>query len=441
MTEYIEVHSAHRDRALYPLASYFVVRIAQTGCNGKLNATDPVALSAPQLVFTPFLTLVGGTLNPPAIPLTNATSPLNVIISFPAGTASHIRDYYTGLMFDVATVPPQTARATTWTYLSTSGGIDYFQMIPDSPLTGTGAVTVANPTDFTDPNNLYIFIPNGSASDNFYLNQLVYNQTLNEWLPIIAYDGTTHIARLGPSGTWATTDTFVLRTEPPSQFGNSLTPISPTTVSVPLPVSAGDFIRILSTNQIVRITDYVAATGIATIYPAFDPPIAGPQLYEVLPFSRDNEGFLNFNNTSAAIREPVCYDMSLLNITLPSSLINTSRGSRIVFYPHIYVEFRAEQNWGQGSNTLISNNPNARRMIFRALAGDNQNELTNPFNRLGGDGMVQRIKLDPLANYRFGVYLSDGSLFQTITNEWYSPLPTNPLAQITALFSFTRVVT
>jgi hypothetical protein len=459
-TEYLEINSQYRDRSQYPLASDFIVRIAQSGSKNARNSVDPVCQSSVGLlssgdeaIFVPFVT-ASADLTPTGGTFSSSSSGTTVVFSATAGDLSHIFDYYSGATIGTLD-PTANARIVHWSYINTAGGSDFFQAQLTSSLS-PATYTIYDPTDFSDINIPLVFIPSSQSSDNFYINQIIFNQTKNEWLPIEAFDGITHVAALDTTnssghytGPWDITDTLTLRAEAPAQYGNNISIQTSTTgIIVPLGpgVSAnvyiGSFLRVLSTPpQYVRITAFNTATDTVTVYPAFTAPGPYPVsvAYEFLPFSYDNEGFLSFNNSSAAIREAVCYDISLMNIILPSATLTVSRGSHIVFYPYIYVEFRSEKNSdGQGANALISNDPNARRMLFRATAGDNEDVLINPFLRLSGDGTVQRIKLDPLSSYRFAVHLPDGSFFQTEAAETTSPLPPNPLAQISALFSITR---
>ena len=457
-TEYIEVNSAYRNRNQYPLASDFVVQIAQSGNKTAVSATDPVTNAYPQMVFTPFTT-ISGILAPNTSTLSNtSTNYLGVILSIPAGQASHSTDYYIGsvLVFtNGSTVERQRIRL--WRYLNTVGGRDYFEValfaaLSTAQVANVSTFTLSDASNLSDSTHPILYIPESVSSENFYINYIIYNQTRNEWLPISFYDGLqTHLAQLNTvgatnySGTWQLTDTYVLRLEPPMQYGQTIVGISLSSATiVPLTPNTrngfyvGNFIRVLNTGRIVRITSYTASTNIITVYPYFT--VVPNGLYEMLQFSYDNEGYLTFNNSFAAIREAVCYDITLMNIVLPNFTLDSAQGSRSIFYPYVYVEFRSEKNSDrQGSNSIISNNPNATRMLFRALLNDNVDPLISPFVRLDGNGMVQRIKLDPQSSYHFSVHLPDGSLFETVLPENPSPSPPNALAQISALFSFQRV--
>ena len=38
-----------------------------------------------------------------------------------------------------------------------------------------------------------MFVPDGFIADHFYVNNILYNENLNEWRPIISYNGTTKL--------------------------------------------------------------------------------------------------------------------------------------------------------------------------------------------------------------------------------------------------------
>jgi hypothetical protein len=186
-------------------------------------------------------------------------------------------------------------------------------------------------------------------------------------------------------------------------------------IPIPIPINSVEFPKILNING--SIGTYSALTS----------------TYEILPFTRDNFSPFNFTGGVASHQEAVCYEIELVNLTLPNLPLKT--GTRIPFLPYVYVEF---QSYTSGNyNIIYSNNPKATRMIFRVAIDDISNPELVPFIKLKSD-MIQTLKFRPTDNFRFGVYLPDGSLFSTIYPENYSPLEPNPLVQVSALFSIKR---
>jgi hypothetical protein len=138
------------------------------------------------------------------------------------------------------------------------------------------------------------------------------------------------------------------------------------------------------------------------------------------------------------MNQNVCYDISLCSLTLPNISLKT--GSKISFYPYVYVELSNITSPNHASNQLIySNNPNSNRALFIAPV----NLLVDPdagtFLTLYSN-MIQTIKFKPNDNLKFSVYLPDGTLFETIIDDLFSPYEPDPRIQIDAVFKIIRRV-
>lgn len=327
-----------------------------------------------------------------------------------------------------------------------------------------------------------LFIPTGVNSTNFYISYIIYNQSHNEWLQITYYDGVTHMASTYPyndavnsdfpaqvfthftPGLWSREDTYILRRSPPEELGSvvSVNPtngaqikLPPTSSNIPnyyvgsflrnqVPFQYSNFVnpnyRIIAYNP--KFPDWGGPPGstipVLTLDKVYDNTLT--PLYEIMQFTADNEYPYPYDGSIVSLREAICYDIELLNIVLPNAFMGTSNGSRIVFYPYLYVELTPINNSERfGPNSITSNNPNARRMLFRALIRDYVSDTTSPFVRIDGGGMRQRVKLLPCDNFHISIHLPDGSLFKTILPEYYGPDIPNELNQISAVFAFRRV--
>ena len=189
-------------------------------------------------------------------------------------------------------------------------------------------------------------------------------------------------------------------------------------------------------NESREIISYSGPSTIVTVAPPFTTTPSG--YYELLQWSRNNEIHFPFTASTASLREAVCYDVELINIELPNILLQSGHGGRAVYYPFFYVKL-SPVNKSEGPYFLSSNNPHAVGKLFRVVIDDSISYQNSPFIRVDGNGMVQRIKLNPADGFEFGVYLPDGSLFRTMDQDYYSPCPPNYMVQISALFKFTRV--
>jgi hypothetical protein len=159
--------------------------------------------------------------------------------------------------------------------------------------------------------------------------------------------------------------------------------------------------------------------------------------FQIFQFSHDNHN--PFVYTGSMQQEVVCYQIELLNIIIPNKILNCGVGSRIAYYPYIYVELSNISGSSSGmKNSIYSNNPNSTSMVFRVPIYDVQNPTNSSFVKLDGDGMTQTLKFKPNDSIFFSVHLSNGELFKTLESETYAPLAPNPEIQISAAFSFKR---
>lgn len=521
-TEYLEINSSYRNRIQWPLASEFDVFFSQSGNRDRITAVDPVCKAAPRIIFTPFKPITGTIVEYP----TGAYPTDTGVGAGSAGTHVFVKilstqftsrepNYYSGAVLVINRGTVQTPQleyyriAETIFYLVGPANFpqataldtyDFFLLVLYDRLSADIRpglpFEIRDPSQFTGSTNPLgppltieqyyfpaLFIPKGVNSNNFYISYIIYNQTLNEWLPITYYNGVTHMASTYPyegtpfdftatvfqhftPGTWTREHTYIIRRSPPEEFGTivSVNPVNPYQVQLQFTSSSipeyytGSFLR----NQVPfqffpysfnnpnykimkyepEFPDWAGPPGsgipVATLDKPYDTTLNSK--YEIMQFTMDNEQPFPYNGSVVSFREAVCFDVSLLNIVLPNAFLATSNGSRAVYYPYVYVELTPINNSERfGPNSITSNNPYARRMLFRALVRDTVNDTTSPFVRIDGGGMVQRVKLMPCDNFHFSVHLPDGELFKTVLPEFYSPDYPYELNQISAVFSFKRV--
>jgi hypothetical protein len=154
-------------------------------------------------------------------------------------------------------------------------------------------------------------------------------------------------------------------------------------------------------------------------------------------FEKDNFVPLSYTGSMVSINEAVCYEISLLSITLPNQSLLS--GSRISFYPFVYVEFsNATSPSGASRELIYSNNPNSSKALFIVPITQTVQPLLSTF-MVVGSSMSQIVKFKPNDNLRFSVYLPDGTLFQTLENDVLSPYPYLGRVQIDSVFSIRRL--
>lgn len=204
-------------------------------------------------------------------------------------------------------------------------------------------------------------------------------------------------------------------------------------------------------NTIRTITVNAAFTGVVAtgdsftfrsgfVSPDLSNSVATGDTFEILQFSHDNLNPLLYSGSLVSQQEMVCYEIELINLSLPNKTLDTGFGSRIAFYPYVYVELSNVSGAGAGlKNTIYSNNPNSTRMTFRADITDISNPIISAFVNVNGRGMKQTLKFKPNDNLRFSVHLSNGFIYRTLETEDFGPLPPNLAIQVSALFGIRRI--
>jgi hypothetical protein len=404
-----------------------------------------------------------------------------------------IKNYYLtcNVRVQISAGPPITYAYRAITYyewLSSDIDYDYARIVlsssfPDTvlPLGGNGVlIQIVDPTDLTITPSA-IFIPNGYLGANCYYGLYMYNESLMQYRRIVNYDFAVNLAFLEGStvsGTWLPSHNYSIRKEIPTvpslQFTSSTTStircnigslsqinnyynhnflrIIPygsgiygvgTLVPSGTLAPSGEMRRIVSYTLLPVLPPYTEA--VFTVTPSFSqaPTVSGggnTHSFEILGFSYDNACPFVYSGSLVSQQEMVCYQIELLNLILPNKTLNTQYGSRIAYYPYVYVELSNVSATGSGlTNIIYSNNPNSTRMIFRACVDDMNQPQNAPFIKIDGDKMVQTIKFKPNDNLRFRVILPNGELFRVNDTEYFAPNQPNDKNQITALFAMKRL--
>jgi hypothetical protein len=304
---YIEFDSTYRDRVLYPLASDFIVEMAQSGQGTKLTARDPVSDASPVLIWNN--SFIEGTTGSNYIAGLRVSTGPNLgnqgaaIFQITATTGSQqlkqVRNFYVGsvLARDSVGAYPPTAPITARRiidyqslYYSTgptgsSAMVTLDSALPDS-LVGLSGFYIANPTPIptNTPNaTVKFYIPGsnscidpvertqnyGLGSDNYYVNFNVMNTDTGTTRKITSFDAVTRLATLdsptpATEADWASNNitgavmaNFVIRKDNPVEgrfgVGNSIVYATARAVQLQQNVGApspptdtynGDFLRI-----------------------------------------------------------------------------------------------------------------------------------------------------------------------------------------------------
>ena len=469
---YIEFDSTYRNREEWPLPGEFQVLISQTGRKGKRDALDGVSYGMPLSSWssndilatggaqvTGVVDSIGGGNN-----IAASNNNTTFIITSAAGNLQQQENYYQNLIISDTTINEQR-RIISYEYLSTDNGgtNDRARISVESAFGSTFADgdtwTIDDSTDLSNTSEPLFFVPAGRTGTNSYINCILYNETREEFRTITDYDFITHILQINatnPIVGWAATDNYTIRKASPLE--SSLIAAGTTTTSIVLSAGAStvddfynnQFLRIRGAtygNGLVapqgearKIVDYDGATLTATIAPPFSNTPTIGNTAEILDFSYDNWNPFIYTGSQVSQQEMICYEIELINLILPNKILASGVGSRIAFYPYIYVELSNISGAGAGArNVIYSNNPNSTRMTFRVPIDDVPNPVISSFVKIDGDGMVQTLKFKPNDNLKFSVRLPNGEVYQTEEREFYSPREPNPEIQISALFSIKKL--
>lgn len=530
---YIEIDSSFRNRKEWPNTSEFEVLISQSGRKDRLQAQDPVSLSSPLTnswkanVFdiNSNLNTISSIISTISIGINGFGDNKTTLILTVAGGGPNSfqknENYYVGAVaYNNNT--SSASRITSYTWLKDNT----VQITLESSTNAANGNTIIiyDPSDISDTQNSFIFVPSGRTGFNAYPGCILFNETQQNYADILSYDTNTKSVKVssitGKNWSLANKDVFSIRKQAPfiaknyvglapnsasvlsldasvstnnsEAYSNSYVKIgdetrlitryetfsgivksSPTTTKVVFPDNASDINSFYNNtyiqigNQIKQIINYTVTgnypnvTKTAEVGTAFSPSVttgdlfsirslfmdkpftsnvANGQTFEILLFSYDNHNPFVYTGSMTSQQEVVCYQIELVDLILPNKILNCGNGSRIAFYPYIYVEITNISGSSSGmKNCIYSNNPNATRMVFRVPIYDVQNPIASAFVKLDGDGMLQTLKFKPNDNIFFSVRLPNGELFKTLDAEKYSPQQPNPDIQISALFSFKRL--
>jgi len=451
---YLDLDSTYRDRTLWPSPGEFEVLLAQGGSSTRsiLDSRDPVALSAPLIAWTSnrfqanlanSASVSGTVLGGPGIG--SANTPRVVIFSATSGTLQQAEDYYCNSF--LSTAAGAKAKIISYTYLGgTASDVGKVTLDNDLTLAVGAVVTLEDPTDLSVSR---LFVPMGKHRANNYFRMLIYNESLQQSRSITNLDidmGTITIG-LPIAPTWSDNHNYSIRTQVPYQiFAAGVS----TTTDVVLTggpsqsdIFTGWFLRILPTvydnnltppqGEIRRITSYFGGSQTALVYPPLSASPSTMQV-EVLPYSYDNASKVSYMGTLE--QELVPYNIKLLSAILPNQILASKDGSRIAFYPYVYVELSTLD--GTASNLIMSNNFNAVKAMFKVPIDNIEDLIKTTFVKSESDNMSQVVRFKADTNFKVRVILPDGEVFNTIEPERYSPHEPNPLGQLSLQFELVR---
>lgn len=436
-TKYLEIDSTFRNRNIWPLPGKFQLLLAKSAPPTAQTADDPVSLATPVVAWksnyfamAPSTTTITGSISTTGFGAANSPT----VVIFSAQNLHHELNYYKNC---VATFTQNEcgcsrqirSRVVSYQYL----GNDEAKLVLESPINNlsfSDTITLSDPTDFTVSK---IFVP---GSTTIYEDCILYDETTTRFEPITNFDEMTNCVTVSSLSGCSQTDAFSIRRQPPVFIGNILSATGTNIVIGLIDIDIlGSFIRVKPTypsvspaGEIRRIISYNPSTSTAIIATEFSADPTGFN-YEILKYNFDN--FNPFVYIGSRQCESKTCNIRLVNLSLPSTLLKCGLRGTIRRYPYVYVKLAPINT--SINDILSSNNPNASPMLFRAVLGDNHSK-ESAFVNLTGDDTIQRIKFQIETDFDFSVSLPSGEIFQSASQEFYSPQQPNPSIQISALF-------
>ena len=159
--------------------------------------------------------------------------------------------------------------------------------------------------------------------------------------------------------------------------------------------------------------------------------------FSVLGFSRDNRVFLKggTDHTRTEIDE---FEITLVNLTLPNRPLKCSKGGYITEYPYVYVRFSNPAVFKP--NYFLSNSPHTEGVTFRVPITNFVDDQTTDFVTLVAGNMTYTTVFTFSEDIEFQVTLPDGSIFETIDSDLFSPSGPNANLQISAFFEIKKIL-
>ena len=157
-------------------------------------------------------------------------------------------------------------------------------------------------------------------------------------------------------------------------------------------------------------------------------------------FIREGVVPLNFTGTYLTQSQMSCYELTILNLILPNTPIESINSFLTSGFPYVFVEIsNVTLASSHNRNSLITNNPNATFATFVCSISDVNNPLTSKFIKISSDGSVQTMKFSPADNLRFRITLPNGQPFISSLRDYLPPSLPNPLLQIDCLFEIKKL--
>jgi hypothetical protein len=217
--------------------------------------------------------------------------------------------------------------------------------------------------------------------------------------------------------------------------GTTATAVVLATAAATLPdnVYANQYVHVVATGELARITEYDAATKTATLVGALGAVPGVGDAVEVLRFTRDNFQPLLLVNSTSTHQGSLLYEVTLMCLSLPNVFLRNRGGGAVNALRHVFV--RISNTNTPNSHLQINNRAASRANIAVAIDDDAVSPL---YLQLKGASPAI-IQYNPHMPLEFAVIGHDGAPLEWMTPDTASPLRPDEHLQILACFRFTPI--
>ena len=420
-----EFVSTHRNRNLWPNPCLFEVPWSGSGQSNGLDAVDPISNQAPIINWS------GQSINITAVVISQTENV--VVVTMPSNAGTRAINYFQGAELNI----PPSFRINSSKFLTQSGGLDYVQLDVNNSGVRAGDNVLIKVTQM--PNMIYV--PGGSGVSNAYMGKYLTNETRGQSVFISAYDATYHKVVANIPSSWSVTDLYSIRLHLPTiesfaiGAGNTLNMINLSGIEIV--VNPGDFIRVISTQEIVKIVKFDSNTKFATVSPSLSAELLSGAIVEVLTQTSDNYRTLSYTGTTVGQHEQTTHDINVVSAILPNAPVKNGNGGYPSDYPFLYIELFDTNHPSQ--NNLFSNN-HTSKSYFKVTTptGQLSERRTEQFTKFTGDLSVKTIRFRPTSNFRIAWRLPTCEEIQFEERDTQSPQAPKDYLQTSVIFNLKR---
>ncbi len=197
-----------------------------------------------------------------------------------------------------------------------------------------------------------------------------------------------------------------------------------------------------------QITDTSTTAGIITL--TFSPtvdlsPLTVSEIIGILYYSYDNNGPFDYQEpmkeTQSQDRSQVrINDLELLSLQIPNKVMTGYPGGRPSDYPYFLVTLENLSYEQRNESIIYSNNNNINKANFIGVILLDNNLITNnsAFTNIYGNGIICPFNIKSNDTLRLTIRSPLGHILATEEIDPSSPVPPNPMLQVSAQFSITQ---